>query len=156
MVQDVLVGKIRREYTGMDVNARDEIMYAGTMSGDIVKIRLNCHNDPEVIEREKNPVLLGCFGRHNPKKQLGKDCEKYNNGVRALLILPNGNLIIGAGDGTIEMVEERNMKFKDYPLPTWPQLKKVFCISFGLYIFFFINKWGTPTSGVGNLNYYMH
>lgn len=119
------MGKLRREYTGMCVNSRDEILYAGTMSGDIVKIRLNCHHDPEVIEREKSPVLLGCYGRHNPKKPVGKDCEKYHNGVRDLLILANGNLIVGAGDGTVELVEERQTKFKDYPSPTWPQLKTV-------------------------------
>lgn len=109
----------------MCIDSIDEILYAGTMSGDIVKIRLNCHHDPEVIEREKSPVLLGCYGRHNPKKPYGKDCEKYFNGVRDLLILSNGMLIIGAGDGTVELVEERTVKFKDYPSPTWPQLKMV-------------------------------
>lgn len=119
------VGKLRRSYTGMCVNSRDEIMYAGTMSGDIVKILLCCHHDPAVIEREKCPILVGCFARHNPKKPPGQDCEKYKNGVRDLLILHNGNLIIGGGDGTVEMVEERNIKFKDYPSPTWPQLKVV-------------------------------
>jgi len=120
-VQDVTVGKLRRIYTGMRINARDEILYVGTMSGDIVKIRLNCHHDPLIIEREKHPVLLGCYG----KKPSGKDCEKYVNGVRDLFIMPNGNLIIGAGDGTVELVEERNVKYKDYNSPTWPQLKTV-------------------------------
>lgn len=124
-VDDVIVGKIRREITGMFVNSIDEILYAGTMSGDIFKIRLNCHHDPAVIQREKSPILLGCFARHIAKRPIGKDCEKYKNGVRDLLILQNGNLVIGAGDGTVELVEERNAKFKDYPSPTWPQLKTV-------------------------------
>lgn len=122
-VDDVIVGKIRREITGMCVNSIDEIMYAGTMSGDIFKIRLNCHHDPAVIQREKSPVLLGCFARHNAKRPIGKDCEKYKNGVRDILILATGQLVIGAGDGTVELVEERNAKYKDYPSPTWPQLK---------------------------------
>lgn len=123
--QDVMVGKLRREFTGMSVNSIDEIMYAGTMSGDVAKIRLNCHHDPAVLERENAPVLLGVFGRHNPRKPVGKDCEKYYNGVRALMILPNDRLIIGAGDGTVELVMERDVKFKDYPSPTWPKLKTV-------------------------------
>lgn len=123
--EDVIVGKLRREFTGMSVNSIDEIMYAGTMSGDVAKIRLNCHHDPSVLERENSPVLLGVFGRYNPKMPFGKDCEKYYNGVRAIMILPNEKLVIGAGDGTVELVEERDVKFKDYPSPTWPKLKTV-------------------------------
>lgn len=122
---DVIVGKLRREFTGMSVNSIDEIMYAGTMSGDVAKIRLNCHHDPAVLQREKAPVLLGVFGRHNPKRPPGKDCDKWLNGVRAIQILPNDRMVVGAGDGTVEMVMERDVKFKDYPSPTWPQLKSL-------------------------------
>lgn len=124
-VQDVAVGKLRRIYTGIKINSRDEIMYVGTMSGDVVKIRLNCHHDAEVIQSEKSPILLGCFAKYIPKRPYGKECEKYKNGVRDLWILPNGNLIIGAGDGTIDLVEERNVIYKDYPSPTWPQFKSL-------------------------------
>lgn len=122
------MGKLRREYTSIRVNVGDDIMYAGTMSGDIVKVQLNCQNKLGAMGDERPPILLGCFARHNPKKPPGKDCEKYKNGVRDLLILTECNqLIIGAGDGTIELVEERNGKFsKEYPsAPTWPQLKTV-------------------------------
>lgn len=94
------------------------------MSGDVVKVQLNCHHEPDVIERDKAPVLIGCFGRHLPKRPYGKDCEKYLNGVRDVLLLEN-KLVIGAGDGTIELVQERNEVFKDYPSPTVPQLKTV-------------------------------
>lgn len=147
-VQDVGMGKLRREYTNMRVSPSDDVMYAGTMSGDIVKVQLNRHKDTKAVTDDAPPVLLGCFGRHNPKKAPGKDCEKYANGVRDLLILnATKQLLIGAGDGTIELVEERNVKFsKEHPAsPTWPQLKSVrvcrnfsrtkyrlniFCISF--------------------------
>jgi cilia- and flagella-associated protein 52 len=97
-------------------------MYVGTRSGDVVKINLNCSDDTlETID--KIPTLLGCYARHNHMKPYGKDCEKFENGVRDLLILPSGQLIIGAGDGSVEIVEERNCKFKDYPSPTWPNFK---------------------------------
>lgn len=107
----------------MKVNDQDEVMYVGTKSGDVVKIYLNCNDDSSQAASDKIPTLLGCFARHNPSKPFGKDCEKFENGVRDLLILPTGLLIIGAGDGSVEIVEERNIKFKDYPSPTWPNFK---------------------------------
>lgn len=107
----------------MKVNARDEVMYVGTKSGDVVKIYLNCSDDSSPAATDKIPTLLGCYARHNPLRPFGKDCEKFENGVRDLLILPSGQLIIGAGDGSVEIVEERNAKFKDYPSPTWPNFK---------------------------------
>lgn len=90
------------------------------MSGDVMKLRLNSR-----LNEFNKPTLIGCFERYNPKKSPGKDCEKYMNGVRDLLICPNNerHLVIGAGDGTIELVEERNVDIKDYPSPTWPMFK---------------------------------
>lgn len=124
-VHDVAMGKLGRDFTSVKIDENDQMMYVGTMSGDVVKVRLNCHENPDVIDREKSPVLLGCYGRHNPRKPPGKDCEKYNNGVRDLLLLAPGYLLIGAGDGQIELVEERNCNFKNYKNPTWPQFKTV-------------------------------
>ncbi|XP_058832264.1 cilia- and flagella-associated protein 52-like [Topomyia yanbarensis] len=118
-VLDVAVGKLRREFTGMRITDNDDILYVGTMSGDVVKIGLNVSCSPM---QDKIPILLGCFGKHNARKPVGKDCEKYHYGVRDLLILRDGKLIIGAGDGTIDMVQERNVNFKNYNSPTWPQL----------------------------------
>lgn len=110
----------------MKVNEQDEVMYVGTKSGDVVKIYLNCSDDSsQAGASEKIPTLLGCFARHNPLRPYGKDCEKFGNGVRDLLILPSGQLIVGAGDGSVEIVEEKNGKFKDYPSPTWPNFKVV-------------------------------
>lgn len=131
VVRDTNVGKLRRIYTSMKVNVTDQVMYAGTTSGDIVKVQLNCSADDDggidAGNSDKVPIMLGCFGRHNPKKTVGKDCEMYMSGVRDLEIIygDRPRLIIGAGDGTVELVEERNAKFKDYPSPTWPQLKAV-------------------------------
>lgn len=119
------VGKLRRDFTCMKVNEQDEVMYVGTKSGDVVKIFLNCSDDSSSASSDKNPTLLGCYARHNPLKAFGKDCEKFEHGVRDLLILPSGQLVIGAGDGSVEIVEEMNNKFKDYPSPTWPNFKVV-------------------------------
>lgn len=124
-VCDVVVGKVGRDFTSIKIDENDEILYAGTMSGDIVKVRLNCDPDPNVVDRNKDPILLGCFGRHNAKRPPGKDCEKYKNGVRDLLILRPGVLLIGAGDGVIELVEERKVSMKNFNGPTWPMLTTV-------------------------------
>lgn len=130
-MHDTNVGKLRRIYTCMKVSVTDRVMYAGTTSGDIVKVQLNVSINNDAItdagDSDKVPIMLGCFGRHNPKKLDGKDCEKYMSGVRDLEIIDGDRpqLIIGAGDGTVELVEERGAKFKDYPSPTWPQLKTV-------------------------------
>lgn len=120
-VLNASLGKIRRNFTSMKVNADDSIMYVGTMSGDVVKIRLNC-----CLNEFNKPTLIGCYGRYNPKKPPGRDCEKYMNGVRDLIYVnQERQLLIGAGDGTIEVVEERNVYYKDYPSPTWPLFKAV-------------------------------
>jgi cilia- and flagella-associated protein 52 len=117
---------LRREFTGMCISPSDDVVYLGTMSGDIVKVRLNCHPDPGVLDRPKPPVLLGCFARHRPNKPLGKDCEKYENGVREILLLPDAKgLVVGAGDGTVDIVVERNVQMKEYRSPTWPMLRSV-------------------------------
>lgn len=122
-VLNASLGKIRQNFTSMIVSADDSTMYAGTMSGDIVKMNVNCRGN----EFNNKPTLVGAYGGHNPKKSPGKDCEKYMNGVRDLIFLNNERqLLIGAGDGTIELVEERNIIIKDYPLPTWPMFKAVF------------------------------
>lgn len=110
----------------MIISADDTILYAGSTSGDIVKINLNCPNAHEINQLNRVPVLIGCYGRHNAKKPYGKDCEKYSNGVRQLLFLrKEKEILIGAGDGLVELVEERNVRLKDYPSPTWPLFKSV-------------------------------
>lgn len=120
-VLNASLGKIHRNFTTMKITTDDLIMYAGTMSGDVVKLRLSCSQN-----EFNKPTLVGCYGRHNSKKSPGKDCEKYMNGVRDLIYLNDERqLLIGAGDGTIELVEERNVHIKDYPSPTWPLFKAV-------------------------------
>lgn len=120
-VLNACLGKIRRNFTSMKVNADDSVMYVGTMTGDIVKMRLNCRQNDF-----NKPTLIGCYGRHNPKKSPGKDVEKYRNGVRDLIYLNSERqLLIGAGDGTIELVEERDVYIRDYPLPTVPMFRAV-------------------------------
>lgn len=126
MVRDVNLGKLRRYFTKMIISADDSVLYAGTTSGDVVKINLNCPKADEIHKLDRVPVSSGCYGRHNSKKAFGKDCEKYSNGIRELLFLrKEKEILIGAGDGLVELVEERNVRIKEYPSPTWPLFKSV-------------------------------
>ncbi|XP_059614084.1 cilia- and flagella-associated protein 52 [Phlebotomus argentipes] len=119
---DVAVGKLRRDYTAARVDEHDEMLLVGTMSGDVVKVKLNL---PDDLEKGASPTLLGCYARHNPRKSSGQDCSRYSNGVRELWLLEKGKILIGAGDGTVDLVEERNVSFKNYHNPTWPQYKSL-------------------------------
>lgn len=113
----------------MDLNERDEICMCGTSTGDVMKIKLNFHHDAEVLEPVKPPVLLGCFSKMTRAKLERGTVELYHEGryvmwiefceitflymlcvrkgVRSIKVLHNNRFLIGAGDGTVDLVEER-------------------------------------------------
>lgn len=97
----------------------------GTISGDLVKVKLNCHATMDEMETGKIPVLNGCFGLFDKRRPPGKDCQSFKNGIRQILLLPNGRLIVGTGEGLVQMVEERQINYKAYSGPTFPKLTGV-------------------------------
>ncbi|KAK9891942.1 hypothetical protein WA026_017425, partial [Henosepilachna vigintioctopunctata] len=130
--EDVNMLKIKRTIVCMDADDRDEVCYCGTKTGDILKIRLNFHHDIEILPPVKTPALIGCFGRISkiPKKLPAGTVEMYEQGVTAIKRLFSGPLIVGAGDGTIELVEEVPYEKKysyacnlGLKIPTVPALK---------------------------------
>ncbi|XP_005191124.2 cilia- and flagella-associated protein 52 [Musca domestica] len=123
-VHDVYVGKHQRRYTSISIDLRDEYVYLGTFSGDVIKIILNCCDSANVTKAGTFSSMVGAYGTHNPRKPFGKDCNRYVNGLRVVYIVDDGLLLMGAGDGVLELVEERkDRSFKNYPSPTWPMLK---------------------------------
>ncbi|XP_034657831.1 cilia- and flagella-associated protein 52 [Drosophila subobscura] len=126
-VQDVHMASKTRVFYCARINKKDEIAYLGTGTGDIVKITLNCCDRDNVSRPGTTSGILGAFGTHNARKPSGRDCNRYVNGVRALYIVDDGRLLIGAGNGDVELVEERTdvplINFRDYPGPTWPYLR---------------------------------
>lgn len=128
-VHDVYVGKQQRLYVCACVDKNDEYAYIGTQTGDVVKIALS---RPEIMDEFKSGNLasmLGSYGTHNRRKPFGKDCDRYINGLRVVHIVGDGLLLMGAGNGVVDLVEERRdvkcLDFKNYPSPTWPMLKIV-------------------------------
>ncbi|XP_044754994.1 cilia- and flagella-associated protein 52 [Coccinella septempunctata] len=129
---DVNMLKIKRTIVCLDADDRDEVCYCGTSTGDILKVRLNFHHDIEILQPIKTPALVGCYGRisKNPKKLPAGVVEMYGQGVTAIKRLFTGPLIVGAGDGTVELVEEvKYEKKKTYAtnlglkVPTVPALR---------------------------------
>jgi len=76
---DVNFGNMKRQFTCAAIDANDEFVYVGTNTGDVLEIN---------IER-------AIYKRLGPIKKL------FSQGVGTLGILPNGDIIVGAGDGTI-------------------------------------------------------
>ncbi|XP_017884404.1 cilia- and flagella-associated protein 52 [Ceratina calcarata] len=97
---DAKLGKIKRSINCVVIDEKDENIYCGTTSGDIIKARFN-------VEDDKCPVMVGCYTKI-PKhvgKTNGNDVEVYAGGVKNLLLLEKEKLIVGAGDATIELIE---------------------------------------------------
>ncbi|EDW37776.1 GL15062 [Drosophila persimilis] len=126
-VQDVHMASKTRVFYCVRISKNDQIAYLGTGTGDIVKITLNCCDRDNVTRPGTTSGILGAFGTHNARKPSGRDCNRYVNGVRALYIVDESRLLIGAGNGDVELVEERTdvplINFRDYPGPTWPYLR---------------------------------
>ncbi|KAJ4443744.1 hypothetical protein ANN_05522 [Periplaneta americana] len=91
----------------------DTFAFCGTTSGDIIKIKLNYDCDVDILDPITAPVLVGCLGKYVGKKRLaaGEEPARYSQGVTALFLWPDdmeGRIIVGGGDGTIELVKELN------------------------------------------------
>lgn len=126
---DVTLGKQQRRFTCMKIDKKDEYAYLGTTTGDLIKIVLKCCDPHNVTAVGQYAAMIGSYGVQNRRKPFGKDCERYVNGIRSIYIVDAGLLLIGSGDGTIDLVEERKDvtedTFKCYPYPTWPFLRAV-------------------------------
>ncbi|XP_076648661.1 cilia- and flagella-associated protein 52 isoform X2 [Halictus rubicundus] len=106
---DVKIGKIRRDINCIAVDDKDKYIYCGTTSGDIVKARLNITDTNEKAPSSiVYPVMIGCYSkipRAGAKNKTRVTGTVYAGGVKSLLFLQNEQMIVGAGDGTVELIE---------------------------------------------------
>lgn len=72
-------GNIKRQFTCVALDPTDTYCYCGTKSGDVFEIS---------IER-------AIF------KRLGPVSKLFSLGIGTIGLLPNGDIIVGSGDGTI-------------------------------------------------------
>ncbi|XP_023314400.1 cilia- and flagella-associated protein 52-like [Trichogramma pretiosum] len=127
---DVKMGKLRRCINCLAIDQRDEEVYCGTTSGDVIRAKLNFHHNVEHAEPVQPPVMIGCYSKlskcaKNRKNGLG---DLYAGGVSNLLLRNDGRLIVGSGNGAVELVEvlpepgKINKKLKS---PSTPQLRTI-------------------------------
>ncbi|XP_015588668.1 cilia- and flagella-associated protein 52 isoform X2 [Cephus cinctus] len=126
---NVKVGKLRRSINCIAIDERDENAYCGTSSGDIIRARLNYHRDLAHTEPVRNPIMIGCYSKipKDLKKMKAGEGELYAGGVRVVLLLKDGRIIVGAGDGTVDLVEiienDINVTNKSVKLPNAPRIQ---------------------------------
>ncbi|CAG4950295.1 unnamed protein product [Parnassius apollo] len=129
-VVDVALGKLRRSVRCITVNKDDSYGYAGTTTGDMIKFSINYPADPSASVAQCKPSLIGCLAKCGPWRK-GKRPESicYSQGIESILIMDDGCLIVGAGDGTVDLLDEINWK-GDFPKgkildPNKPHFKAV-------------------------------
>ena len=92
LFQDLTLGQIKRVYQCIAITPDDQSAYLGTLTGDIIEINLNRR----------------LFKRVGPQNTL------FSQGINCLQLLANGDLLVGAGDGTIAklLISANQMKVK--------------------------------------------
>ncbi|KAL4707513.1 hypothetical protein ACJJTC_000265 [Scirpophaga incertulas] len=110
-VVDVSLGKLRRTVRCISISKDDAFGYAGTTTGDMIKFSINYPSDSAASVAHSKPTLLGCLAKCGHWKK-GKTPEPvcYSQGIESILIMSDGCLIVGAGDGTVDLLDEINWK----------------------------------------------
>jgi WD40 repeat protein len=84
------MGQIKRIYQCIVVAPDDSVAYLGTLTGDIIEISLDKR----------------LFKRIGPAKRL------FQKGINVMKLLSNGDLLVGAGDGTVAKLSTTNLALK--------------------------------------------
>ncbi|XP_026277073.1 cilia- and flagella-associated protein 52 isoform X1 [Frankliniella occidentalis] len=123
---DVQVSKIKRNVYCVTIDTQDEFAYCGTLTGDILKVALYFPEDTNKTEPVRTPNMTVCLGKIPKSKKRNAEAERYSLGVRDIIILDglNGvrNLVVGAGNGVVELVKENENNFKGLKSPSYPLL----------------------------------
>jgi len=99
---DVSLGNLKRQFTCCEIDSADQFAYCGTKTGDFLEIQL-----------EK-----AIFKRVGPVKTL------FSQGINTIALLPNGDILVGAGDGKLAKVSIQTMQVKKYLLFLFINLTK--------------------------------
>lgn len=87
---EVALGQIKRNIISVAIDPTDTYAYCGTKTGDILEVYLERCN----------------FKRCGPVKRL------FAQGINCIDLLPNGDILVGSGDGTVAKVGLKDMKVK--------------------------------------------
>ena len=87
---EVNIANMKRQITSMIIDPLDRFGYFGTKTGDILEIDLQ----------------NGIYKRQGPLKGL------FSQGVNTIKLLPNSDILVGSGDGTIAKIGFHDLKIK--------------------------------------------
>ena len=87
---DVNFGNLRRIFTCISIDSLDKIAYFGTKTGDVVEVDL----------------VNAIYKRIGPLKRL------FPQGITTINSLPNGDIIVGTGEGVLAKIGIMEMKVK--------------------------------------------
>jgi len=87
---EILMNQIKRVFTCCVIDPTDSYAYLGTKTGDIVEISLT----------------------NNLFKRIGPNKKLFSQGINCINLLSNGDLLLGAGDGTLAKVGSQEMNVK--------------------------------------------
>ena len=82
------LGQQRRVITSMLLDVNDDFMYLGTQTGDIIEVSMS------------NGLL----------QRMTAPCDKFSRGVTSMSRSPAGDIVVGAGDGSIVLVKKRTFR----------------------------------------------
>lgn len=105
--------KIKRKILCTVIDRLDEYAYCGTSTGDVMKIKLNFSTDTAVVAPTNAPTLVGCFAKYpaTGKNKRGVTTatavELYSKGITSLYLVEDGTMLVGSGDGVVELVKEK-------------------------------------------------
>jgi WD40 repeat protein len=87
---DVNLGSLKRQISNLVIDPTDHFAYVGTQTGDILEVSID----------------RAIFKRSGPAKRL------LSLGVQTLSLLPNGDILAGAGDGSLVKLNIQNLQTK--------------------------------------------
>ena len=80
-------GNVRRHFTCAVIDTHDEFVYCGTKTGDVFEINVD----------------KAIYKRVGPMKKL------FSQGVTAIRLLSNGDILVGTGEGKLARISIQNM-----------------------------------------------
>lgn len=85
------ISNLKRNFMSMAIDSNDHFLYAGTRTGDILEIQIE----------------NGIFQRVAPIKNL------LGNGVKMIQMMPNGDLLVASGSGTVARIDIQRLKIRN-------------------------------------------
>lgn len=82
------LGQQRRVIKAIHLDMNDDFMYCGTLTGDVIEVSLHTG----LLQRMSAP------------------CDKFSRGISSIIGSPEGDIVIGSGDGVLCVIKKRTFR----------------------------------------------